>query len=317
MFQSHGLRAANDVMGFDSWAARVQEVCGALDAVPSRDRPFAGGVLHRQVSDLDIVEHYVSVERLHWGSRHVALARDPYCYLLVQLGGRTRVAQNGRDVVLNPGDCTIIDSLRPVEFHTDGHLSQLSFHLPRDFLASRTLDGDIPCATPIKGGDGAGAVLSGYARTLYEQAQKLSASDQRYRDSLLSLLLAALPGIPDRPERARERQLQRIRQFIDERLHEPDLAPRAIAEGLGISTRHLHRLFEETGQSMGEWMRQRRLERARADLGDPAQGGRSILDIAFGWGFNDASHFSRSFRAAFGCSPRDYRRRTLGSSERH
>ncbi len=309
MFQSNGLRAADDVMGFDGWAARVQELCGALDAVPTHGRPFSGGVARRQVNDLDIVEHYASVERLHWGARHVALARDSYCYLLVQLGGRVRITQNGHDVVLGPGDCTIIDSLRPVEFHTDGHLNQLSFHLPRDLLASRTLDGDIPCAMPIAGVSGAGAVLSGYARTLYEQAQALSGHDVRYRDSLLSFLLAALPGIPDKPERGRDRQLQRIRQFIDERLHEPDLAPRTIAEGLGISTRHLHRLFEETGQSMGEWMRQRRLERARADLADPAQAGRSILDIAFSWGFNDASHFSRSFRAAFGCSPRDWRQK--------
>lgn len=315
MLQSHGPRAANDVMAFDGWAAKVQALCGALDAVPSHDRPFLGGIASRQAGDIEIVEHNVSVERLHWGSRHVAQARDPYCYLLVQMGGQVRVTQNGRDVVLAPGDCTIIDSLRPVEFHTDGHLNQLSFHLPRDFLASRTLDGDIPCALPIAGGSGAGAVLSGYARTLYEQARALSASDQRYRDSLLSLLLAALPGIPDRPGRARERQLQRIRQFIDERLHEPDLAPRTIADGLGISTRHLHRLFEETGQSMGEWMRQRRLERARAELGDPAHGARSILDIAFSWGFNDASHFSRSFRAAFGCAPRDYRRKALGNRE--
>src|SRR5690606_32476679 len=70
MFQSNGLRAADDVMGFDGWAARVQELCGALDAVPTHGRPFSGGVARRQVNDLDIVEHYASVERLHWGARH-------------------------------------------------------------------------------------------------------------------------------------------------------------------------------------------------------------------------------------------------------
>ena len=34
---------------------------------------------------------------------------------------------------------------------------------------------------------------------------------------------------------------------------------------------------------------------------------RTISEIAFGWGFNDAAHFSRAFRARFGCSPRDVR----------
>jgi AraC-like DNA-binding protein len=32
-----------------------------------------------------------------------------------------------------------------------------------------------------------------------------------------------------------------------------------------------------------------------------------VTDIAFSWGFNDAAHFSRAFRARFGCSPRALR----------
>src|SRR3546814_14556480 len=60
----------------------------------------------------------------------------------------------------------------------------------------------------------------------------------------------------------------------------------------------LHRLFSETGQSVGDWIWRRRLERAARDLTDPRFKGRSILNVAFDWGFNDASHFSRTFRSA-------------------
>jgi AraC-like DNA-binding protein len=42
-------------------------------------------------------------------------------------------------------------------------------------------------------------------------------------------------------------------------------------------------------------------------LGDPAQHGRAISDIAFACGFNELSHFSRAFKARFGQSPRHYR----------
>lgn len=296
---------------FSLWSDRVQAVCGALEAVPVRDRPFIGDLQVRRAADLEVVQHRVSIERMHWTSRHVAEARDAYCYFVLQLDGGLRVTQNGQEAVLGPGDCTLIDSLRPVEFHTGGYLNQIVFHMPRELLTSRTLDGDIPCAYAVSGAAGSGAVLSAYARTLFDQAEAPAAGDSRYRESLLALLLAALPGIPDQAERRRDRQLQRIRRFIDDRLADPDLSPALVAENLGLSTRHLHRLFEDCGQSLGEWIRERRLERARADLGDPQQARRSILDIAFGWGFNDASHFSRSFRSRFGLSPREYRRRAL------
>jgi AraC-like DNA-binding protein len=34
-----------------------------------------------------------------------------------------------------------------------------------------------------------------------------------------------------------------------------------------------------------------------------------IGEIAFSWGFSDLSHFVRRFRAAYGMTPGDYRRR--------
>lgn len=43
---------------------------------------------------------------------------------------------------------------------------------------------------------------------------------------------------------------------------------------------------------------------ARRELSDPLHASRSVSDIAFACGFNDAAHFSRSFRARFGCAPR-------------
>jgi len=49
------------------------------------------------------------------------------------------------------------------------------------------------------------------------------------------------------------------------------------------------------------------LDAARRDLCDPGLAASSVSRIAFSWGFNDAAHFSRAFRARFGCSPRELR----------
>jgi AraC-like DNA-binding protein len=64
------------------------------------------------------------------------------------------------------------------------------------------------------------------------------------------------------------------------------------------------------GCSLSDWIWSLRLDAAKRELCDPAQAARSISEIAFACGFNDAAHFSRAFRARFGCPPRDLRPRT-------
>ena len=45
------------------------------------------------------------------------------------------------------------------------------------------------------------------------------------------------------------------------------------------------------------------------DARDPRRAHRTIGEIAFAWGFSDLSHFGRRFKAEFGVSPGEYRRR--------
>jgi AraC-like DNA-binding protein len=76
-----------------------------------------------------------------------------------------------------------------------------------------------------------------------------------------------------------------------------------------VSRRLLYNLFEEEGTSVARWIRERRLERCRRDLLDPALSHVPASAIAMGWGFADAAHFSRVFRARYGLPPGEYRRR--------
>lgn len=74
-----------------------------------------------------------------------------------------------------------------------------------------------------------------------------------------------------------------------------------------LSPRHFRELFtRETGQPPSSYLRQLRLEKARAFLQDD---GLSITQIAMEAGFADAAHFSRLFKAFYGTSPREFRRR--------
>jgi AraC-like DNA-binding protein len=100
----------------------------------------------------------------------------------------------------------------------------------------------------------------------------------------------------------------RIKHYIDQRLAETTLDPAQVAAAFGISTRYLHRLFESGHETVGQYIRGRRLELCRLRLLDPRFSHHPISTLAFDSGFGDLSGFNRAFKAKYGVSPRQLRR---------
>ena len=94
-------------------------------------------------------------------------------------------------------------------------------------------------------------------------------------------------------------------RYTDEHLSEVTAAD--VGRAVGWSERTLRRRFAAaTGMTWREYLVQGRLIRAMALLSDP---GPTVLDVATAVGFDSASAFARSYRAAFGETPSAYRRR--------
>lgn len=106
--------------------------------------------------------------------------------------------------------------------------------------------------------------------------------------------------------------LAQAKTWIEKALPDPELAPSNVASALHISTRSLHRLFEKDGDTVGAWVRERRLERCRRDLGDPAFDALPVSHVGARWGLWDAAHFSRSFKSRYGVPPTLYRQEVAG-----
>jgi AraC-type DNA-binding domain-containing proteins len=102
--------------------------------------------------------------------------------------------------------------------------------------------------------------------------------------------------------------LRRAKDHIEERLGDLALRPDEVAAAINVSTRTLNRLFEAGGISVSSWIRQRRLERCRETLADPRASELTINSIGAQWGMCDAAHFSRTFKSAYGITPREFRR---------
>ena len=141
-------------------------------------------------------------------------------------------------------------------------------------------------------------------RALFEEAAGLApACGEELARALLHVLdRTVAEAIPQTgPRRSLPAQ---VRDFIEWHIRDPNLAPGTIAQALRCSPRNIHRAFAGSGETVGQYVLRRRLERCLADLSLPGGTGRSVAEIAFSWGFNNAAHFSRTFKKQFGRPPR-------------
>lgn len=219
--------------------------------------------------------------------------------------------QDGRQNVLRPGDLVVYDGSRPYELVMPEQTRLLVLQYPRRLLGA--LDArDRLQATRLGTEEGLGAVVGQLLRHVVSTMEETDgATGVRLADNLLDLLgvlLTEQGGHRPEPDSARRALLLRVLNFVEQHLHDPDLGPESIAAAHHVSTRYLHKLFEDRPESLAAYVRARRLERCRTDLRDPAQASRPVSLVAASWGFRDAAHFSKVFKGAFGLPPGEYRR---------
>jgi AraC family transcriptional regulator len=95
-------------------------------------------------------------------------------------------------------------------------------------------------------------------------------------------------------------RMHRVLEHIDRHLDQ-ELDLRALARVAHFSAFHFHRVFFSwTGETLGDYLRRRRLEIAAIRLaGQPKL---SILNVAVSVGFGSTEAFARAFKSRFGCT---------------
>jgi AraC-like DNA-binding protein len=291
------------------WLHRLDETIGPLDlrtsGLDGRDRLRFGEIGALRVAELSA------------GGPGVArlAARRPgpeVCKIDVLVRGSGVVEQDGRQARLRPGDLALVDLSRPVRWAM-APMTLVAVVFPRALLPLAADDTARLTGVRIAGDRGPAALASSLARRLAVDLDE-NRTGTRLGAAVLDLLAVGLASRIDRDVPADTRQralLLRVQAFIEQRLADPELSPSTIAAAHHISLRYLYALFADEEASVAGWIRQRRLERCRRDLLDPALQEWPVSTIAAQWGLGNAAHFSRSFRAAYGVTPVEYRR--LGS----
>ena len=106
---------------------------------------------------------------------------------------------------------------------------------------------------------------------------------------------------------ANQARIDAVRAFIEEHYAE-DLRLADLARCACLQSQYLCRVFKKlAGMTMIEYLTRVRVRRACELL---AKTPAAVTDICFRVGFNDLSHFIRTFRKTVGATPTDYRRKS-------
>ena len=294
----------------DAWQWNAQQICGDCRIRLPRS-PFHGSIEVRHVGDLPLTRFSSSPLSFSKWPLDTSNTENRSCIVITQIAGVRRYLQNGTELLLKPGDSALIDSGSPWSSSCGTDCVRLYLRVPRWRLEKHLRTRQIPVAQKICGKGGMGASLHHLSVALFDEAEWLK--EEQVATSLDAYFeaLAAFFGGDDPPIQRGSELSGRILRFIDSHISEPALGPVQVASAMGVSVRHVHRLFSVTGNTMGDYIRVRRLERCLNDLVNPRFRERTITDIAFFWGFSDAAHFSHSFKKQFGVSPRAFRAQTM------
>lgn len=285
---------------------------------PVDPRHFQGELTRTRVGDLTVAEVYSDAQIVRHTRAHVARSRVAMFFIHLQLEGESTTRQDGRDARLGPGDFTLADTQRPYEIHFDGPNRMFVLGIPEALMRRYIACPESVVAVPMSGSSGMSGLLSNFLRGFWRQCrQELDPNVvPRVTSAILDLVASAHAVLPQaQPDRSSLATAHRIRilNFIEAHLGDPDLTPMRVARACKITPRYLHHLFSNGKETVARYILRRRLEECSRALTVPSQRGRTLTAIAFDHGFNSPTHFGRVFRARFGCTPREYRRRVANS----
>lgn len=293
------------------WQETASRVFLGLRTERKKPGPFFGRLDYREAGPLAVTLLDSSAQRVYRGEPEISRSARECYFLCMQLSGVCRLRQGREERYAQPGDVELLDGIRPGELSFDTDYRRVAIVIPYVALRPRLAHPDDTVGTLLHAREGVGALVSAYVRAFAENqlAEPVAGS---VSDNLLDLLALGFntQGGSVRTDAASVREARRhnLRTYAEHHLGDPSLSPTTVAAHFRMSTRYLHGLFAETGQSFMRWVLARRLERSREALVAPALSTRGIADIAFRWGFQDLTHFGRAFKKAFGMTPREWRK---------
>ncbi len=296
----------------DEWRDVVAQTVYPL-AVQAMGSGFSGSITQQNLSpSVKVGDVYTDPIALVRTPRLLKEAPTDEVLLLIHLGGDGQAMQDGRHVRIGVGGATFLDPTSEYRVQSERGARQMVAVLPRRAMHGFERSFNEFTARPISPASTALQCLRSLLATTFAGAQPATVLES---DAIagavadLARTALAVSVDPVRDERRSDETLNLLaREFIRENLRDPSLSPETVAAATRVSVRRLTAAMQHQ-ESPASYIRAERLKAARQELLDENGRGRSIADIAYGWGFGDTTTFTRAFRRHFGERPSEIRPR--------
>jgi AraC-like DNA-binding protein len=286
---------------FDFWHSVACKNIVDHDSRPANRHNFEAEIDTGSFGHFELVRFYNSSMRVSHTMHHVAHTSSDHLFVCRQIWGSISLEQDTREIVLEAGDVTLLDPLRPYDGRFSEGSATLVLKVPRRELEVRI--GKVRNMTarlvkPIRVEDDLTSSLSAKLPSLAGKMNPISEEmvGSHALDLVALSLAMTLDGRQPRLSSGRALVLLNIRAVIEARLSDPTLNAQTVADAAGVSVRYANDILADHDTSIMRLIQTRRLARCRSALEDPTQSHRTVSEIAYGWGFFDMTHFARRFK---------------------
>jgi len=297
----------------DFWEDLVASRLLPMRLEPAGQLPFRAEIQAQAISGLAVV--MISGQGVYGshGRAEVARTNRHFHLACVHLDGETRLIQRDEQVTLRRGDVFLVDSRRHFALGLEQPWKHLVVAFPTHWLDGRLARPELASGAILR--DHSLAHLWGrHLADGYNLAGALSPDGETlFAQHSVELLAEALNERQDRqrtPSEARRAALflQACRVIALE-FGDPTLTPHRLASKLQVCARTLDRIFADRNETVMRRVYDERIRQAAKLLVDVGAAHRSVTEIAFTCGFNDASHFGRVFTGRMHMTPSRWRER--------
>jgi AraC-like DNA-binding protein len=297
----------------EDWRETTCRLFKTQDVSVGDPMAFRGDIFHARIGGLDLSR---VVSNREWGRRTARrVAEDPQdTIMLVHVTkGSVALKQGRSDRQIDPDTVTLYRANQPFEWQHTTDTVVRNIAIPDAMLRNRIRTVDQLIGRRFDCSAALWRVTSDFvASTLAQAAAIPKGAQHRLAAQIVDLVALSLTSA-DRPSfeetSSRAALHARCKDIILGRLWDDQLDPQTVADAAGLSVRSLHRLFNEHGHTVRDFITQSRLNASWAELANPASRHLPIAEIAARCGYRSPSHFATAFKALFGVTPRECRNR--------
>lgn len=285
----------------------------SMQAAP--DKPFEGHLKCVRMGQVELAHHRCGPLLNVRNTQCIRRMPDDDYFVAVANRANAHLKQDHRTAVISDGDVVVYSSSTPFEWDCRGDSDFVLARIARRQIISRVPKIDSMTARVMTAGSPSGSIIGHAIREMVRMQDDINDSTQQRLDvSLIEIvtgLLNASFTLSDRSLLEAD-LLNKTKDMLRRNIENPDFDLKQLTQHLGVSARTIFRIFAFEGTTPMRWLWKQRLDLAFVLISEGRV--KNVSQAAMQSGFNDFSHFSRSFRKEFNRTPSSVLRTELVDS---